>query len=250
MNGKVAIRLSHIIFALATTGPLNSICVVPVSRHQGPGGLSASPSDSSAALSAARRVLELARRGRLQKLQQSAEHGQFFQERLFASYVLYRGNPSRYRNLFCKAFPVKPVEVDAFLRIYSELPYDPAAEGNRVSHPSVKWPISFWDIEQAMLACVRTGHPDAVRRFMGLAGRGDGEVGEGLGSDIMDLFVLYPNLIVNHWPVFSQHLGFFDEWEAWYDEDQIRNARKTYKSLLKPSDARYSLILNRIHKPQ
>lgn len=198
---------------------------------------------SNANVEAAQKVLGLASRGDLEGLQRTAKLSTAPNERLFSGYLLDHMDSVRFRTLFCNAFPSSERDAQAFVDLASDLPCDPKSEVNQVSRPDVKWPIEFWAIEKAMLACVKEGEPTAVHRFMLLDGKGDGEISEGLTSDFMELFIDHPDLIVGHWADFKNHLSFLDDLEGWREAPEAQKARETYKALLSPSDPRLPLIL-------
>lgn len=186
-------------------------------------------------------VLKLAAKKDFKSLERLSRSGRTSNERLFAGYLLYCLDPHRFCSPFVHAFPASEQEIQAFVDL--DLPDDPASEVNQISHPGVKWPIGFWAIESAMLTCVKAAESTAVHRFMLLEGKGDGEIGEGLASDIMDLYIHNPDLIVKYWDDFKNHLGFLDELGGWYEAPEIQKARDEYKALLSPSDPRLPLIL-------
>lgn len=190
---------------------------------------------------AANLVLNLAAKKDFKSLERLSRIGRTSNERLFAGYLLYCIDPHHFRSTFVRVFPVSEQEIQAFVNL--DLPNDPASEINQISYPGVEWPIGFWAIESAMLVCVKAAEPTAVRRFMLFEGKGDGEIGEGLADDIMDLYIHNPDLIVRYWDDFKNHLGFIDELGGWYEAPEIQKARDAYKTLLGPSDPRLPLIL-------
>lgn len=190
---------------------------------------------------AANLVLKLAAKKDIKSLEKLSRSGATSNERLFAGYLLYCMDPHSFRSTFVRVFPESEHEIQAFVGL--DLPVEPASEVNQISHPGVEWPIGFWAIESAMLTCVKAAEPTAVHRFMLFEGKGDGEIGEGLADDIMDLYVHNPDLIVRYWDDFKNHLGFIDELGGWYEASEIQKARDAYKALLGPSDSRLSIIL-------
>ncbi|HEU4951500.1 MAG TPA: hypothetical protein VFT46_06090 [Holophagaceae bacterium] len=197
----------------------------------------------------ANQILGLAARKDLKKLSSLAHSGRTNNERLFAGYILYRLKPNAFRASFEATFPVCDSDIGAFLDCGSALPYNKERETNCVVRPGVTWAISFWDIEAAMLECVKVGEPEAVVRFYCLQGSGDGEIGEGLASDFMDLYVEHPDLVVKFWSVFRNSIDYLRGIDAWYDAETKERTKSRYRDLLAPEDPRLKSILAEIDLP-
>lgn len=197
----------------------------------------------------ANQVLDLAAKKDLKGLSSLAHLGRTNNERLFAGYILYRLKPDAFRAPFAATFPVSDSDIAAFLRCGSSLPYNKERETNCVVRDGVKWTISFWDIEAAMLECVKAGEPEAVVRFYCLEGSGDGEIGEGLASDFMDLYTEHPDLVVKFWSIFRNHLDYLRGVDEWYDAETKEKTTARYRDLLAPNDPRLKSILAEIDHP-
>lgn len=197
----------------------------------------------------ANRVLDLTAKKDLKGLSSLARLGRTNNERLFAGYALYRLKPDAFRASFIATFPVSDADIGAFLRCGSALPYNKERETECVVRDGVKWTISFWDIEAAMLECVKAGEPEAVVRFHCLEGSGDGEIGEGLDSDFMDLYVEHPDLVVRYWSIFHNGIDYLRGIDQWYDAETKEKTKTRYRDLLAPDDPRLKSILAEIDLP-
>lgn len=200
-------------------------------------------------LMSAQRLSEAASVGKLDELRAFALAKQDPMARLIAAYLLYKLDPDANRNLFTRSFPTTKSGLSRFMRLHQSIPYSEKEEGNEYRHPKSKWTIGFWSIYHAYLERVKAGDSEAIRRFLQLNGLGDGEVGEGIGSDITELFC-NPSFALAHWKTLEPHKQFLRAVQGWATTEQFTEIRRGYDEALARSDPRRAIILRLLDNPE
>jgi hypothetical protein len=170
-------------------------------------------------------------------------------ERLISAYLLFKIDPISNKDLFTKSFPTSRVGVSRFLDLYSSIPYSEKEGGNEYRHPKANWSIGFWSIYNAYLERVKAGDSVALRHFLQLDGHGDGEVGEGIASDISELFQR-PKFALAHWQVLEPHKEYLRSIKGWASDEGFNKIRREYSELLRPNDPRRAIILELLDTPE
>ncbi len=212
-------------------------------------GVHASAQDIENELTTAKRALNLAAQGQTEILKTKARFAKDPIERLFAAYLLYRVSPSANAGLLISAFPSNRKNTSRFIALNHTIPYSPQEEGAEFKHPKVKWAIGFWPIYHAFLEQVKTGDSVALKKFLLLRGHGDGEVGEGIASDIGELFH-EPAFVISHWGLLEPHKDFLRSVQNWVTAEEFKKIRQSYEQHLQPGDSRRAIILNLLDHPE
>lgn len=188
-------------------------------------------------------------KGRLGHLRLDAENGKEFETRLFAAYLLYKKAPDRNRRAFLKALPGNRDQFERYARIAATLDLTPEGDSGEARHPSVPWPIQFWDIQKQVVELAIAGEPKAISAVFGVSTFGDGAVGEGLGEDAFHLF-LHPNLVASHWVLFEPHVDDIGAVKSELDEGGILALRNQYQLAFKDNPKGLEVILQAFEHSQ
>ena len=205
--------------------------------------------NESSDLKVAKEICTLASQGEFPKLKILAKSSPSPTTRLFAGYVLYQSNKKSNARIFANVFPSTHQGALDFIKIYQSIPYSAKEEGNEYRHNNLKWTLGFWSIYHAYLELVKSDNNVALKRFLLLAGLGDGEVGEGISEDIANLFY-DPKFVLSNWSVLAPHKEFLRSVKNYTTPGQFSTIRNGYESALQPSDPRKTIILRLLDNPE
>ncbi len=196
---------------------------------------------------AARKCLSLYAKGNIETLSKVSQQDSSFESRLFASYLLYRRDPIRYRSNFVLALPKNEKQYIAYVSIPSKLVVDEGAETYEVSLKGVPWPISFWEIHTAACTMARQGNRTCIRSVLALSSFGDGEIGEGMGEDARRLFDA-PATVAKHWDLFQPHIDSLSCMRDDFSPAQVEIIKQGYIVAFSKDQATLKRILELIEK--
>lgn len=137
--------------------------------------------------------------------------------------------------------PATRDECEKFSQIAYALVLEPGAQTYEVKSPLVPWPISFWEIHQAIVELAVAGVPKAITATFDLSEFGDGEVGEGLGES-WRLFY-HPKLVAKHWGIFQAHIEDLGAVRSESNDAELLDLKARYTTAFKHNPKALKSIL-------